>query len=340
MCKAQPVELLLKSTTGYNIYMVKKGLIIFFVLVFVFFAFKTNAQIQSANIVLVINPQYPKANENVNAYLSTYSTDLNSARISWTLNGETLLVGIGKKNFSFKVGDSEFQTILEVTIETLDGSTINKRIVISPSEIDMLWEASGAYTPPFYKGKALVPIEGSVKIVAIPSTENQAGLNYKWKKDGKSKQDSSGYEKNYLIYRNTYLEDENKSEVAVSDLFGNSIGYGQISVKPGNPKIVFYRKDLNLGTKWENALSDGFSVNGDGGTIVAEPYFFSTKNNRLSNLDVKWFLNGEQIQTPGIKNTISIKPTSGQYGTSLIKIIINNTATLFQSMEKIVNVNF
>ena len=318
----------------------KKSLIIFFVLICTFFALKTNAQLQSGDIVLGISPQYPKANEQVRATVSTYTVDLNNARITWILNGETMLEGIGKKTFSFNSGASSFQTNLEVKIETISGSTINKKIIISPSNIDMLWESYNTYTPPFYRGKALASAEGSIKVVAMPSNQNPAGLNYKWKQDDKSKQDSSGYEKNSFIYTNSFLEDANTVEVAVSDLFGNNIGLNTISITPGSPKILFYKKDQILGTNWDNVLTDGFSVNTNGDTIIAEPYFFSNKDLNSSGYEFIWSLNGENTMVPGQKNILSIKPLSGTSGNTAIKVIINNTRTLFQSMEKSLNVNF
>ena len=77
--------------------MFKKGLIIFLALFFVFFAFVVKAQVQNGDVVLEISPKYPKAGEEVWATLSTYSTDLNNARISWIVDGETRLEGMGKK---------------------------------------------------------------------------------------------------------------------------------------------------------------------------------------------------------------------------------------------------
>lgn len=325
---------------GYNMNMAKKSLIIFFMLVWVFFAFNTNAQVQSGDIVLQISPEYPKANEEVRASLSTFTTDLNNARISWTLDGETVFEGMGKKNFSFKVGNSGFQTNLEVKIETINGSVINKKISISPSDIDMLWEAYNTYAPPFYKGKTLVSIEGNVKVVAIPSVQGLAGFNYKWKQDNKNKLSSSGYEKNYFIYKNSYLEDVNAVEVTVSDLFGNGIGFGETLISPGNPKIIFYKKDPLLGIRWENSLTNGFNINSNGETIIAEPYFFSSKDLDSGSLTFNWSLNGQDTLIPNQKNILAIKPTSGKSGNTVIKVIINNTKTMFQSMTKEINVNF
>ena len=320
--------------------MLKRSLIISFILMCAFFAFKTSAQVQNGDIVLNISPEYPKANEQVTALVSTYTTDLNSARISWILNGDTVLEGVGKKSFSFTVGTSDFQTNLEVKIETLSGSIIDKKITISPSNLDLLWEAYDTYVPPFYKGKALAPAEGMIKVVAFPNTQNLAGFNYKWKLDDKSQPDSSGYEKNYFVYKNSYLEDSNQIETTASDLFGNNIGFNKITITPGTPKIIFYKRDQNIGTRWENALSDGFVINKNGDVIVAVPYFFSGKDLNSGTLTFDWLLNGEKPLIPNPNNVFPLKPENNTSGAADIKLIINNPKTLFQSMSKEINVNF
>jgi len=320
--------------------MFRKGLITFFALLCLAFAFEASAQLQNGDIVLEITPAYPKTNEQVYAAVSTYTTDLDNARISWMLNGEVVSEGIGKKNFSFKTGNSEFQMTLEVKIETISGSTIDKKIIIAPTDVDMLWEAYDSYVPPFYKGKTLVSTEGMVKIVAFPSTQNPAGFSYKWKLDGKLKPDSSGYEKNYFVYKNSYLEDSNSVEVAISDIFGSGIGQGTTTVKLGQPKVLFYQKDPILGTRWERALSNGFTLNTSGDTLVAEPYFLYPKNLTASNLTFDWFLNGEKVEAQIPINTLSVKTVSGQSGNATVKIIINNNKALFGEIQKQLNVSF
>jgi hypothetical protein len=320
--------------------MLKKSLIIFFVVISIFFAFSANAQLQNGDIVFQINPKYPKVNDSVTASLSTYTTDLNNTKISWILNGETMTEGIGKTSYFFRVGNSGFQTNIEAKIQTINGNVVTKKISISPSNIDMLWEAYDTYTPPFYKGKTLASSEGSIKVVAIPSTKNLTGYNYKWKQDDKNDLAASGYEKNYYVYTNSFLEDKNTVEVSVMDLLGNGIGLGKITITPGSPKIVFYKKDQIMGTKWEESLSDGFYINKNGEIIVAEPYFFSKRDLNSSFYKFDWYLNGEQITTPNQKNILPVKLASDKTGSSLIKVIINNNKTLFQSIGKTINVNF
>jgi hypothetical protein len=295
---------------------------------------------QNNDILLNINPEYPKANEAVKASLSTFTTDLDTAKISWILNGTLALEGIGKKDFSFSIGNNALQTNLEAKVETVNGLIINKKTTISTSNIDLIWEAIDTYVPPFYKGKALSPIGGSIKIVAMPGTKNVSGFKYSWKKDNKNNSDSSGYEKNYFLYKNNFLEKGNIIEVAVSDLMGNKIGSNEISMTPINPKIVFYEKDFLLGTKWEKATKDGFTINKDGTTLMAEPYFFSQKDTSSPDLTFKWSINNQEPLMSDQKNLLSIKPESGKSGNSNIKVTIKNNKTLFQETIKKINVNF
>ncbi|MFZ3015475.1 MAG: hypothetical protein WA101_00525 [Minisyncoccia bacterium] len=320
--------------------MMKKVPILFSALIYVFFAFLTHAQVQSGDIVLDINPKYPKANEEVKASISSFSTDLNKSKISWKLNGQLSIEAVGKKDFSFKTAASGLQTVLEVEIQASDGSFINKKIIITSTNIDMLWEATDSYVPPFYKGKALNTPEGTIKIVALTNSQDSAGLTYSWKSDNTNKPDSSGYKKNYYIFKNSYLDKDNTVEVTTSNLGGKNTGQGKITIKPGNPKIVFYQKNPGLGVKYEQAISDGFNINKNGDILIVEPYFFSPKNLNSSDLQIKWSLGGSEINTPKPKNELGIKPEQDQSGQSTISVNIENIKKMFLSASKKINVNF
>ena len=320
--------------------MFRKGLILFFALTFMLFAFFAHAQVQANDVTLTINPQYPKTSQDVTASLSSFSTDLNRANISWSLNGQLSVQNVGQKSFSFRTGEAGTQTSITVQIQASDGSFINKSMIISPADVDMLWEATNAYVPPFYEGKALAPSEAMVKIVAIPTSNNGEKYSYAWKQEGDNEPDSSGYGMNFYSFKNSYLEPSNTIEASLTDLYGNSVGEGQVIVNMGIPKILFYEKNPNLGTQWQNSLSDGFTINPNGETIVAEPYFFTPRNLNSSDLNFKWSLGGSAIDTPSTPNELSIKPEAGQSGTSTIDLSINNIKTLFLNLDKTLNVNF
>jgi len=326
--------------------MQRKYLISILIIILGFVGFFAHAQVRDTDIVLTVTPEYPSPNQNVTAYLSSYTINLDKANISWSVNNQEMSVGVGKKSFSFKVGNLGADSDLSVTIDTIDGQNISKKLTLTPAGVDMLWEAYDAYTPPFYKGKALTPSQGQFKVVAMPSLVNQTGkvninnLSYAWTEDGDPQPDSSGWSKNYFIFQNSYLDRGNVVDVKVSDISGSTNASGTINLNTTNPKILFYKNDPELGTKWETALTDGYTISPKGDTLTIEPYFFSPKNINSSILTFDWSLNGEKIDTPNPKNVLSIKPDAGQTGSATIKVDINNTNTLFQEAVKQISVNF
>ena len=321
--------------------MAKKFIILFSILFCAFFALRVSAQLQSNDISFSLNPEYPGPNTNVTASLSSYTLDLNKTNISWVLNSQTVFVGVGKKDYSFKTDNSGTPITIEAGIETATGVFLNKQITITPTGVDMLWEAPDSYVPPFYKGKALLTAEGTVKVVAIPTGGDVGGLNYDWKQDDTEEPDASGYGKSFYLFNNSYLETSNTVEVLLSSLVtGNNLGSNKITLAYGKPKINFYEKDPVLGVKWEKALTDGFTVNKGGGTLVAEPYFFFPQDLNSSDLDFAWAINDASVSTPSPKNELSVKPDAGASGQAKIDLTINNINTLFLTLTKTLNVNF
>jgi hypothetical protein len=308
--------------------------------------FFAHAQVRDTDIVLSISPENPGSNQNVTATLSSYSIDLDKANISWSVNGQSSSMGIGKKTFFFETGSSGTPITLSAMIDTVDGQSVSKTETITPADVDMLWEADDAYSPPFYRGKTLVPSQGIFKVVAMPNLVSQSGkvdasnLSYAWTQDGDPQTDSSGWGKNYLIFQNSYLDKDNVIKVSVSDITGTTGAEGDITLNTTTPKILFYENDPLLGINWETALTDGFKINPNGETIVAAPYFFSPSDISSSDLTFDWSLNGQSINTPTPPNVLSVKPNPGQSGDATINLAVNNINTLFQSLSQQIQVSF
>ncbi|MDO8658965.1 MAG: hypothetical protein Q7K54_00015 [Candidatus Parcubacteria bacterium] len=326
--------------------MIKRYLILILILSATFFGSSVSAQVRSTDIVLSLSPEFPNPNQNVTATIASFSTNLDKAYVSWSVNNEESSSGIGKKVFLFTTKDSNSPLSITANINTIDGQSIQKTITITPTDVDMLWEASDSYVPPFYKGKALVGSQGIFKIVAMPNLISQGqqvnmnNLSYVWTKDGDIQPNASGWGKSAFTLQNSYLDKVNEVKVTISDIAGSTTTSGTTQLFTSNPKIVFYENDFLLGTKWEKALTNGFQISPNGSTLVAEPYFFSPQNISSSNLTLEWSLNREEIKTPNPKNSLSVKPDAGQKGSALIKVVVNNIRTLFQSAEKEINVQF
>ena len=328
----------------------KKGVSIFiFIFIFVFFSVPNGisyAQIQSNDIDLIVTPPYPSPNQSVTAKLNSFVTSLDKSYIIWSINNEQLSSGIGKHTFSFTTGELGSKITLTATIETISGQTITKTLNIDTTSVDILYEAVDSYTPPFYKGKALVSREGSFKVVAIPNIItngeklNPNNLSYTWKKDGKGQPNSSGWGKNSFTFKNTYLDLTNKIEVTITDIYGNTNTKGLATLSTVTPEINFYEKDVNLGMRLQKTINSSFNVAKNGSIIIASPYFFEGKNLNSPDFKISWFINGTPANIPPIKNELLVKGEEGASGNALIKFIINNPKKLFQSTEKQINVAF
>jgi len=321
----------------------------FFLLIFGIFSlfpFVIYAQVQSTDVTLSISPKYPTAGQKVTARISSYVTDLNKANMFWSINGETIESGVGKKVFSFTLGGLGSTNLLSVDINTIDRQNFSKSITLNASEIDMLWEATDSYVPPFYKGKALVSREGTYKVVAIPNISSGAGilnpanLSFTWEKDGNGQPNSSGWGKTSFVYKNSYLDLENEILVKVSDIFGSINTGSKISLRPTTPQIKFYKGDFLLGIDLGNSLNSGHLLDKEGEVIVAVPYFFTPKDINSPDLVFNWEINGKPASSLGGKNELKVKGGAGISGNAKLWVDINNTKTLFQSLKNELSVIF
>lgn len=309
-----------------------------------FLPFKAKAAV-STDILVNVAPENPNPDEAVNITLKSYVNDLNSVLISWSVNGKNISSGIGKKSFSLNAPSAGGETNVTASISLPDGA-VEKKITIRPAAMTLLWQAKNSYTPPFYKGKALPSPDSPVKVVALPEVRSGSGLlspknmTYLWKQDYNNNQDGSGYGKNSFTYINDYLEDSNNISVTTSTIDRKYSSTASIDVGMTNPKILFYKNDLTLGTLWEQALGNSHKIIG-GEIIEATPYFISQSSLRTPILTWDWFINDQRVSPPVYrKNTMPLRAQTGVSGTSRIKLEITNKEKIFESASKEINVEF
>ena len=198
--------------------------------------------------------------------------------------------------------------------------------------------------PPFYRGKALVTREGGFKVVAMPSVLSSRGkikpgnLSYTWKKDGNVQVSASGFGKNSFSFKNSYLDASNEIEVLVEDVENKTKTGSKITLTGlEQPEVFFYKKDIIMGTQYNQALGDGFVLGDTPEIIVAVPYYFSPKN--INALSIAWLAGGERIIPNKNKNEVTLIAPKESGGTT-IEVSIENARSLFQTLTKKINVSF
>lgn len=289
-----------------------------------------------------MSPENPAPNQTVFLSVSALEFNMDLSNISWTVDGKLKDSGIGKKSISITAPANGKSAVVSVKVVPSIGGLLEQSITISPSELDIIWEASDSYVPPFYRGKALPISQSIVKVAAIPNIKSGTGalkpasaFVYSWKQDGKNVPASSGYGKSSMSFANQILDKQNKIEVSLTD--GTKTAGGSITVTPFTPEILFY-EDLQLeGTSYQKALNLIEETNKQKITIVAEPYFLSKNFKGNNEIKTVWKLNSQEVKS-SLKNALIIN-TSSTTGIVNVYFGYDDIRKLFRDFDDSINLN-
>lgn len=290
-----------------------------------------------------IIPNYPRPNELVFLNLTLYTEDLNSANIIWYKDGKNVLSGKGEIRYSFKTGSVGQSVNIEVVVRLLSGVSFSKAISFTPASVDLVWEAN-SYVPPFYKGKALHPNQGTLKVVAMPEFVKAGrrispqNLIYKWSNNTEVYQSKSGYGKNVLNLDGSLLGRSEKIEVLVTDPTNNLSAQGFVDISPTNPEIVFYENSPYYGHIFDSAINQSFVLKSGEIQILAAPYYFTKETTDL--IQSEWRLNNRVVSDLSGSRTAIFRKPDGESGTSVISLHMQNFAKILQQADGNLTMNF
>lgn len=330
----------------YNLNMKISGLVIT-TAIFLLSPLLASAQLTgltSDSVELNISPQNPGPNQSVKATLVSYSTDLNRADITWSINGDQESSGKGIKTFTFSTGNLGTRTTLDVLIISEDGYPILKNVIFNPASVSLLVEAA-SYTPPFYRGRAYFPYQGSARIIAVPSFVDENGkqisssnLIFEWKDGGRNLANSSGVGKNILNYKGNIPIRAGGISVIVSSIDQKYVANNGTNIEPTETKAVLYENDPEYGMLYNKALTGSIKLNKEEMNVVAVPYYFNVEDPSDYNLKYEWKLNSSLVKTSG--NSIVLKSPSGGSGNANLALQLSNTVDIFQFASAGLNINF
>src|SRR3989338_635002 len=114
-------------------------------------------------LAMSISPEHPRPGESVMVSVESYNIDLNRSEAHWFVNDKPIKTGTGGKQLQVLAGRNGEATSVRVVVLGENGTTYSASIIFRPAEVNLLWQAE-SYTPPFYKGKALMPYQGTVLV--------------------------------------------------------------------------------------------------------------------------------------------------------------------------------
>lgn len=296
-----------------------------------------NNPISQTTINIELIPETPKAGDVVYASITSYATDINSAVITWKVNGKTLKSGVGEKGFTFTVGAVGTKTTLGLTILTREGETIQQSLVIKPAEIDLIWQ-SKSLVPPFYKGKAMFSHQNEIAFIAIPHMIGSNGreinaknMVYRWKKNGSVIEDASGFSKNTYTFVSPLISRPLNIEVEAYSPNEDGLALSYTSISPAEPVVMIYRKDPTYGINFQRALLN--TVNLDRSrevTLLGFPLFYGSPSPTSNELVYKWSINGLPIGNDSSATNQTFRKKEGTSGSSKISLSIENEGRILQ----------
>jgi hypothetical protein len=295
---------------------------------------------------VTVVPNIPGPYDHVIITIADYNTNLDSTKISWSVNGKTLQSGIGGKSFEFVMGALGQTSNVKVTIEPTDAPAIIQTITLTPQDLDIAWEAQ-SYTAPFYKGKALFPTEGDITFVALPNFVTKTGaqinpgnLVYKWTQNGTVLGSKSGFGKNTLLYSGTILSRPVQMMVEVSTLKGDMKARKIITVTPTDTQALLYENNPLMGILFNKSVQGSFTLTAKEGKFEAFPYFFSARARNNADLKYSWQLNNQPLLVPTTQHSMVFRNDADTSGTAQSSVTISDFSKLLQNAKADISLTY
>lgn len=308
------------------------------IIIFCAFTLQAHAQIPSSidGVDLRIDPETPVPGQSVEVSIESFSLDLSSASIVWTVNGKVQNKGVGQTKTTVTSPKVGISLTVSVNIKTAEGREIQKSVKIKSNSIDLIWEPLG-YTPPFFDGKGSFAYQNTVHIIAFPHISKDGiteidpkTLVYKWKRDGKYIDGGQGYGNQSVNVTMGDIPKPIDVSVEVYTRDQKDSAAGNIIINPSEASVSFYEDNALYGTLLNKALLGKIPLENDEMRIKAVPYGFNMSSSKSSNSYV-WSINNVEQPDFNEDQSIVIRKKADQEGSSNIGLEIRNTDDILQS---------
>lgn len=296
---------------------------------------------------LSASPSNPIPDQTVTITAASYSEDLSSARIAWTVNGAAQQNGIGMTTLEVQAPPLGNKLNIAVTVIPAEGNDLTGTIVIGSGSVDMIVETDG-YTPPGFLGKIAPVYQNDVTIVAVPHLVDSSGVEidpstliYQWKQNDTALADQSGYGKQSLSLPGSLIPRPYVVTVDVSLRSGDAQGEGTIAVTPqAAPAVGFYVDDPLYGPLYNTEIGPTIRIGSQKEvSVLAVPYGFDG-NLSDGTLSLNWLINGETHPELSSSKSIVLRAPDGTSGTSDIELQTSSSHTILQSADSGFSVMF
>lgn len=267
---------------------------------------------------LSVRPQYPAPFGRATVSLVSNTLDLANALMTVSLADKEIYKG-AVQPIAIPLGKAGSVANVKVTISS-NGVPYSQSVFIQPQDVVLIAEPISS-APPLYPGKPLIPLQGSVRVVAMANLQDARGktiapntLSYAWTVDNVQIANSSGIGRTAILVASPLQYRARSVSVAVTSSNGSLVGGDSLSLSAEEPSVRIYRSDPLLGVRFDRALSDQYVITGTETTLFAAPFSLPTTGGAPL---LQWFLNGEAAQTGG---TLTLRPTGSGEGSASLSV--------------------
>lgn len=287
-------------------------------------------------------PEIPGPNTSVLLTLKSYSLSLDTARVTWRVNGEVVKSARGALQLQLTTGGLGSVTTVEATADAAAG-TLSASLVLRPQYVGIAWEAQ-TYTPVLYRGKALHTPGSKIRATALPVLVGGSGvalpaddLQYTWTLNKHPQPQLSGYGRQSVLLENSKVLQPLNVAVEVRSRDNTLVARNEITIPIVQPEVLLYEKNPLLGVRYAHALGTSYALPPGEATVVAEPFYLSSPTRDDSTLTFDWRIGNNPIDARGI---VTLRPEGTGEGSVPLSLVLRNTTEPLQSARTTVQVLF
>lgn len=302
-----------------------------------------DASLFDNTLSLQASPLFPQPKQPVTVTVNSSAMDLVRSTITWYVNGTVVKKGLGVTSIQVSTGAEGSSKVVVAEVENAAGKRAIKSIQITSASVDVVWEAH-SYTPPFYKGKALYPYQGTFTAVAITNlVENGVRLNpkdliYTWEVDGELLKKSSGLGKDSAMLSGSIIIQPLRISVEVSSPSGKTTSRGGTTIEPRAPETVLYEESPLYGPLYHKSFGSSITLKNQEIWLKAVPYYFSTPRSNPAQLTYAWTINNSI--SSDTRDTVILRQPGKVSGNSTVSVSTSNNIRTMQYSSKSTRVFF
>ena len=269
--------------------------------------------------ILSARPQYPAPYSQATLSLLSSSLELTNATMAVSVGGKEIYRG-AVQPVAITLGKAGSVANVKVTL-SVNGVEYVQTLVIQPQDVVLVAEPVSS-APPLYPGKSSVPLNGSVRVVAMANLKDAGGktfspnlLSYAWTVDGTQIANASGIGRQAVMVASPLQYRARSVSVTVQSQNGSIVGGASLSLTAQEPLVRIYKNDPLLGISFDHALSGSYAIAGAETTFYAAPFSLPTTGGAPF---IQWFLNSASVQTG---NSITLRPAGSGQGDSSLSVV-------------------